>query len=208
MTAATMTPPAAKTASKPSAPTYQPYRWTIAEYRELGKTGLFHDMKTMLIDGEIYAMVMPAPPHDTALNLAQDILRRIFSTGHHVRNQQGFDIGTRNDPGPDLAVVPGTVRDYETRTPTTATIVVEVSDTTLQTDLTVKAELYATANVPEYWVIDLSNRQLVVFRDPKPLPKGLGATAYRTHFTVAENDSVAPLAAPNTPVTVADLLPR
>ena len=207
MTAAALTPPPATPIPNPSAPTYQPYRWTIAEYRELGKTGLFHDMKTMLIDGEIYAMVMPAPPHDTALNLAQDILRGIFSTGHHVRNQQGFDIGTRNDPGPDLAVVVGSVRDYAKKTPTTAILVVEVSDTTLHTDLTTKAELYATAGVPDYWVIDLNNRRLIVFRDPEPLPQGLGATAYRTRSTLYSADTVSPLAAPTAKVTVADLLP-
>lgn len=112
MSTATTLPPATASAPRRSAPTYQPYRWTIAEYRELGKTRLFHDMKTMLIDGEIYAMVMPAPPHDTALTLAAMYLATACPAGHDVRNQQGFDIGTRNDTDPDLAVVPGSVRDY------------------------------------------------------------------------------------------------
>lgn len=185
----------------------QPYRWTISEYRELYKTGLFNDKKTMLLDGVLYVMVMPNPPHDTALTLAFKYADSICPAGHYVRNQQGFDVGTRNDPGPDLAVVPGTVRDYANRTPTTAIWIVEVSDTTLRIDTTTKVELYATAQVPEYWVLDVANRRLIVHRDPEPQPVGLGANAYRTRVTFGPNDTVAPLAAPNNAVKVADLLP-
>jgi Uma2 family endonuclease len=208
--AGTTTPPPAATPAAHAAPPAsgpQPHRWTIAEYRELAKTGLFHDKKTMLLDGVLYVMVMPNPPHDTSLNLAYEFLRAAFPTGHHVRNQQGFDIGTHNDPGPDLAVVTGSIRDYASRTPTTAVMIVEVADTSLALDTTKKAEEYATARVPEYWVIDVTNRQLHVFRDPVPLPAGLGAIAYRTHQTFGPSDTLSPLAAPGASVTVADLLP-
>ena len=157
MTAATITPPPAQpvapaggaqpsTAHPSAGPT--PYRWTIAEYRDLYKTGLFYDKKTMLLDGVLYVMVMPNPSHDTALGLVEDWLRTVFTSGHHVRGQKGFDIGTANDPGPDVAVVPGSLRDYATRTPTTAVLIVEVADSSLTIDSTKKAELYATANVP------------------------------------------------------------
>jgi Uma2 family endonuclease len=85
--------------------------------------------------------------------------------------------------------------------------VVEVSDATLFYDTTTKAELYATANVPEYWVLDVANKQLHVFRDPVALPAGLGATAYATHLTLNPGDVVSPLAAPAATIAVADLLP-
>jgi Uma2 family endonuclease len=196
----TPTPPAP---AAPAGPT--PYRWTIAEYRELGKTGLFQGVKTMLIDGEIYTMPMPNPPHDTALGLVEEWLRTVFTSGHHVRTQKGFDIGARTDPGPDLVVVPGSIRDYATKTPTSAVLIVEVADTSLFIDTTKKAEWYATAGVPDYWVIDLENRRLLVFRDPHPIPDG--GAAYRTHLTFGPNDTVTPLAAPNVAVKVADLLP-
>jgi Uma2 family endonuclease len=185
----------------------KPYRFTIEAYRKLGATGLFHDMKTMLIDGEVLTMTLPNPPHDTVLNLTYEFLRAAFPSGYHVRNQQGFDIGAHNDPGPDLAVVIGSIRDYALRTPTTAVLVVEVADTSLFLDTTTKAELYATAGVPEYWVIDVENRKLLVFRDPVALPAGLGATAYRTRQTFGPTDSVSPLSASNANVKVADLLP-
>lgn len=185
-----------------------PYRWTISAYRELDRTGLFHDMKTMLLHGEFFAMGMPGPPHDFALTVTYEFLRAACPPDHYVRNQQGFDIGTDSDPGPDLAVVPGSFRDYATSAPTRAALIVEIANDSLFTDMTTKAELYATAGVPEYWVVDVEHRQLVVFRDPHPLPAGLGAVAYRTHTTLGPTDAVAPHFAPNASVLVSDLLPR
>ena len=208
MSAITMPPaPVPAQTPPPRAATPKPHRWTVREYRELARTGLFQDMKTMLLHGELYTMGMPKPPHDFALNAAYEFLRSFCPAGHHVRNQQGFDIGTDSDPGPDLAVVPGVIRDYATATPTTAILVVEVAHTTLAIDTTTKAELYATAGVPEYWVIDLEHRQLIAFRDPQPLPKGLGATAYKTHLTFGPGDTVSPLAAPQASIRVSELLP-
>jgi Uma2 family endonuclease len=185
----------------------QPFRWTIAEYRRLRDTGLFFDMKTMLIQGEILTMIMPSPQHDTSLTLAFQILLAICPTGYYVRNQQGLDVGTRNDPGPDLAIVRGSARDYNNHTPNTAAMVVEVADSSLFLDTTTKAELYATVGIPDYWVIDIYGKQLLVFRDPVPLPTGLGATAYRSHPKLGPSESIAPLIAPNANVLVSDLLP-
>jgi Uma2 family endonuclease len=202
MSTAVLTPPQIKTAAA-----WKPHRWTIGEYRELYKTGLFCDVKTMLVEGEIYVMPMPSPPHDASLSLADGFLRAWCPAGHYVRNQQGLDIGTRNDPGPDLAIVSGSIRDYTQSPPTTAIIVVEVAYSSLVMDTTIKAELYATASVPDYWVIDLENRQLHMFRDPVPLPAGLGATAYRNRETFGSTEMISPLAVPTATVKVADLLP-
>ena len=107
---------------------------------------------------------------------------------------------------PDLAVIAGKA-GYHGAHPTTAALVIEVSDATLATDMTEKAERYATAGIADYWVLDLNGRQLLVFRDPMPLPAGLGATAYKTHLTLSPGDSASPLAAPASTIRVADLLP-
>ena len=187
-------------------PALTPYRWTIAAYRKLAVTGLFNDMKTMLLHGELYTMAMPDPPHNLSLGLVADWLASAFGAGYHVRNQMAFDIGTHNDPGPDLAVVVGSRRDYANRQATEAVLIVEVADSSLFIDTTTKAELYATAGVADYWVLDLEQRQLVVFHDPQPLPKGLGATAYRTRLTLASTERVSPLAAPQASILVSELL--
>ena len=66
--------------------------------------------------------------------------------------------------------------------------------------------MYATAGIPEYWVLDLEGKQLHVFRDPQPLRAALEATAYATRLTYSPGDAVTPLHAA-TAVAVADLLP-
>lgn len=118
MSVATLLPPPTPAPSAAVGP--KPHRFTLAEYRKLALTGLFNDKKTMLLHGELYVMPMPDPAHDTALNLTNEYLRNAFPTDHHVRNQQSFDIGADNDPGPDLAVVRGSIRDYASHPPTTA----------------------------------------------------------------------------------------
>ena len=200
MSTAVATPPA-----HPGGP--RPHRWTVKQYRELGKTGLFADRKTMLIDGEILVTPMHDPPHNLSLGLAGDWLRSICPAGHHVRNQMAFDVGTESDPGPDLAAVPGSIRDYADRQATEAVLIIEVADSSLHLDTTRKVELYAAAKVPDYWVIDLKNRKLLVFRDPLPQPKGLGGEAYRTRLTLEPEQTISPLAAPDSVVRIADLLP-
>ena len=213
---APVSPPPAPAAAIPAAPPssaapavsgWTRFKWTVDEYRQLGRLDLFRGVRTVLIDGEIFTMPSPLPPHDDALTSTYEYLRAAFHPGHYVRVQQGFDVGTRYDPQPDLAVVPGNHKTYATRTPTTAVLVVEVAHTTLFDDTTTKAEAYAAAGVPDYWVVDVEGRRLIVYRKPAPLPEGLGATAYRSHEEYGPDDSVAPLAAPDKPVKVADLLP-
>jgi Uma2 family endonuclease len=103
-------------------------------------------------------------------------------------------------------VIPGSIKDY-TNHPTVAVLIVEVADTTLFYDTTTKAELYATAGVEDYWVLDLDGKKLEVFRDPVDLPAGLGASAYRTHFVLSATDTISPLAVPNSSVRVSEMLP-
>ena len=112
-------------------------------------------------------------------------------------------LGQHIDPEPDVAIVAGSPRDSKLH-PTTASLVIEVSDSTLQYDTTTKVDLYAAAAIPEYWVLDLNARALRVYRDPGP--DGAGNSTYRTQFTLTSADAVTPLAGAGS-IAVADLLP-
>jgi Uma2 family endonuclease len=85
--------------------------------------------------------------------------------------------------------------------------VVEVSESTLAFDRGEKASLYASASIPEYWVLNLVDRCLEVHRDPIPMPGQPYGYGYRTHTQYFANDTVAPLAAPSGTIKVIDLLP-
>jgi Uma2 family endonuclease len=173
----------------------------------MGDLAWFENRRAILLDGVILEQGPIDPPHAVALGLVLHALQSVFAAGWWVRVQSPLHFDTYNDPLPDFPVVSGQPRDYAGRLPTAAALVVEVSDTTLDTDVTEKAERYATAGIADYWVLDLNGGRRHVFRDPVPLPAGLGATAYRTRLTLGSSEAAVPLAAPNATVRVADQLP-
>jgi Uma2 family endonuclease len=83
--------------------------------------------------------------------------------------------------------------------PTTADLVVEVADFSLDFDTNQKRLIYAGAGIREYWVADSNGRRLLVYRDPR-------AGDYATQQALGPADVVSPLAAPAAAVRVADLL--
>jgi Uma2 family endonuclease len=209
MSAITTPPvPVGTTTPPPAQVGLQVLRWTVDQFHRVNATGVFEGRRPLLIRGILLEQGPMNPPHAIALELLVDVMRAAFATGWRVRSQLPLVLGLETDPFPDLALVSGTARGT-TAHPTSASLVVEISDTTLKLDMTEKVELYATAKVPEYWVLDLNARQLHVFRDPQPLPlpTELAAITYQIHDTLGPNDSVSPLAAPIASIRVADLLP-
>jgi Uma2 family endonuclease len=176
----------------------RPLRWTCAEFHQLGDMGLFEGRRPMLIDGVILEQGPMNPPHAITLGLVERAILTAFGTAWWLRHQSPLVLGQDLDPLPDLAVVPGQPRDY-TGHPTTADLVVEVSDTTLDFDTNEKRLLYARAGIRDYWVVDINGRRLLIYRDPQ-------AGDYATQQVLGPGDAVAALAAPASPVLVADLL--
>jgi Uma2 family endonuclease len=181
-------------------------RWTVDEFHQLSEQGWFNNGRAMLLDGEIIEMPGQNPPHSKVLNLCDYLLKSIFHPGHVVRIQQPLDLSLWTDPEPDIAVVPGSIRDFDSH-PTSAELVVEVPDSTLALDVGDKALLYAAGNIKDYWVVDVNGRQLIVFRDPvadASIPSGF---RYATKTVLDAPATISPLAAPQSLVRVADLLP-
>ena len=189
----TLLPPAL---AAPAVP--RPLRWTCAEFHRFGDMGVFEGRRAMLIDGVILEQGPMNPPHAITLGLVEEAIRTAFGTGWWLRHQSPLILGQDIDPEPDLAVVPGQPRDYAGH-PTTADLVVEVADSSLDFDTNDKRLLYARAGIPDYWVADINGRKLLAYRDPK-------AGDYATQQTLGPSDAVTPLAVAAA-VRVADLLP-
>jgi Uma2 family endonuclease len=185
-------------------------RWTREEYDDLVAQGvLTPDDKVELIEGEIIPRMPQNVPHRVAQSLAALALRRVFADGYYVAEAAPFAAGDDSEPEPDLAVIPGQPRDLM-RTgqhPSRAVLVVEISDTTLAFDRRRKARLYARAGIPEYWIDNLRDRVLEVYRDPDTDPHNPADARYLTHFVRREGETISPLAAPDSEIAVADLLP-
>jgi Uma2 family endonuclease len=184
-----------------------PRRFTREEYYQMNDLGWFIGQRVQLIGGEI--IVMPAfnPPHPAATKLAEKTLEAAFGPGFHARVQAPLTLPDDSEPEPDVAIVPGQVRDYLNSHPTIAPLVVEVSDKTLRLDRNTKGSLYASAGLQEYWIINLVDHQLEVYRRPIPDAKEPHGFVYDDVTFLGRADFVTPLALPGTRIAVADLLP-
>lgn len=183
-------------------------RWTREEYYRMAGAGVFAPGERVeLIEGEIINMTPQDSPHAAAGWLVDSALGRAFPPEYHVRSQRPLILGPDSEPEPDAAVVRGAARDYVHSHPTTAVLVVEISLTTLAFDRGRKAALYAKAGIPEYWIVNLADRALEVYRDPGPLPDNPTEHGYRSIQRLGPAETVTPLAAPSATIRVADLLP-
>jgi Uma2 family endonuclease len=201
----------AKTAPKPecvcSLALPQRRLWTRAEFERIADAGVFGPEERLeLIEGEIIVKVTQNSPHTTSMNLTAEALRPIL-TGLYIRIQQPLNIGAASQPEPDIAFVEGSIRDYAQAHPTTAVLIVEISDSTLAYDRRTKAGLYARAGVGEYWIVNLVDRTLEVHRQPAPMSERPLGHYYRSVVQYTAEETVSPLAAPEHTVTVAALLP-
>jgi Uma2 family endonuclease len=184
--------------------------WSRDEFERAGELGLFGPEERLeLIGGEVVRKMTPQKtPHATSIRLAEEVLRRVAGPGFDVRVQLPLALGTHSEPEPDIAVVVGSPRDYEVEHPTTAALVVEVSDTTLTFDRTTKASLYASAGVPEYWIVNLRDHALEVLREPATMADQPFGHHYRSVTRYTESHAMTTLLAQDRPVKVDDLLPR
>jgi Uma2 family endonuclease len=185
------------------APPSEPTCLTVERYLGLLEAGvLLEDDRVELLAGVIVAMTPSNPPHDTGVTRATYALVRAVADQAVVRTQCSLILGRYSLPEPDVAVVAGSLDDYETRHPETALLVVEVADSSLQQDRLTKSAIYAAAAIPEYWIVNLRGRVLEVMRDPDP-----ARARYREVRTPRGDERVELVALPGVFVAVADLLP-
>jgi Uma2 family endonuclease len=184
----------------------RPRRWTKEEYYRLGELGFFHGQRVELIEGIIMVLSPQGPTHWSATERVRARLERAFGPGFLVRLQGPIDLGAPSEPEPDIAVVVGSVEDYTDAHPTTALLIVEVSDSSLSYDRNRKASLYARAGIRDYWIVNLVDRQLEVYRDPVPDPAHHYGHRYGSRTDLVPPATIAPLALPSQALPVADLI--
>lgn len=181
------------------------YKWTVDEYYKLGDLGFFDGKRVELIRGEIHEMAPMRTPHATAVRRLLEKLARIFKVGFVIDSQLPLGLSATNEPEPDIAVISGDIRDFADTHPKSAMLVVEVSDSTLAFDRIAKAALYAEFGIEEYWIVNIKERQLEVYR--KPSKKSAKEFYYAEQTIYRQDQSVATLAKPKSKIKVADILP-
>ncbi len=146
--------------------------------------------------------------HYTAIGLVEDALRAAFGPGWLVRTQGPIALDDDSEPEPDVAVIRGTRRDYGREHPSRAALVVEVAESNLSLDREHKGSLYARAAVADYWILNLMERVLEVYRQPIEDPTTPFGWRYAPAKVLPPGSSVSPLAAPAARIPVSDLLPE
>lgn len=183
----------------------QTRRWTRKEYDRLAEAGILDPSeRVQLIEGDIVTMTPQNSLHAASIGKTQRVLERLYGSNVWVRVQMPLIIDPDSEPEPDLAVVPGAPTDYVHEHPHTALLVVEVSDTTLTLDRDRKRTIYARAGIPEYWIVNLSDHCLEVYRDPVASPGQPGS--YRSSQTLSPSEHLSPLGI-SASIAVVDMLP-
>ncbi|WP_367155370.1 Uma2 family endonuclease [Methylomonas sp. HYX-M1] len=174
----------------------------IAEWHRMGEAGIFPPEARMeLIEGEILHMAPIGFNHAGHVDRLNRIFSRLWDRGIVVRIQGPIRLGDLSEPEPDVLLLKPDTDFYTTRHPTAADVllIIEVSDSTLCFDREQKRRLYATHLIPEYWIVNLVDNCLEVYRQPE-------SGDYREQSTLSKDDAINPVSLPEIQVRAADIL--
>jgi Uma2 family endonuclease len=175
-------------------------KWTTEDYHRMIDAGVLEGRQVELLNGEIVDMPPEGTPHAHLSDEAADYLRELLRGRAKVRDAKPITLSNRSEPQPDIAIVQPLGDEYFEHHPYPENVfwLIEFSDSSLSKDLEIKSKVYAEAGIPEYWVINLKPRKLVVFRSPTP-------EGYEFKQTLSDGE-IAPLAFPEVQISVQRLL--
>lgn len=190
------------------APPLPLWRMTRVRYDRLVHAGIFGpEDRVELLDGLLVAREPQGGRHATAVFLVRDSLDKVFGGAYYVREEKPIALDDQSEPEPDVVVVPGQPRDYRDAHPAQPVLIVEVADTSLALDRVRKGGLYARAGVADYWVLNLIDEVLEVYREPVRAASARYGWKYGSVSLLRRDALVTPLAAPSARISVAALLP-
>ena len=178
-------------------------KWTVKEYHKLGEMGFFHpEERVELLSGNIIKMSAKGTAHTSALGRTDRLLQNLFENLAWVRLQDPIALDDNSEPEPDIAVVRIDPFDYATHHPTPSEVylIIEVADSSLTFDREIKAKAYARSGITDYWVLNVNERQLHVFREP-------AVDGYQSELILGENGSISPLQFPAVNIAIQAMLP-
>jgi Uma2 family endonuclease len=182
-------------------------KWKRVEYDRLIECGFFQPGEPIeLVGGQLIVAEPQGSRHFTAIRAVEEALRAAFGVGWDVRTQAPVALDEESEPEPDVAVVQGSFRDYVSGHPSRPVLVVEVSESSLAFDRAQKGSLYARADLADYWIANLVDRVLEVYREPVRDPDASFGSRYRQVVAHGRETSVAALASPHALIHVADLI--
>jgi Uma2 family endonuclease len=174
--------------------------FTVDELYRMDEVGLFRNQTIELVYGEIFLM-SKGRRHQSRVDRATDVLMDAFGRVALLRVQGPLLIDSYNLPEPDIQLVRRRSDYYDSEHPGPKDIflLLEISDSSLAHDRDVKLALYAISGVSEYWIEDIQQDAILVFRDPS-------GDTYKTQLTFRRGESLSALAFAGIQLRVEDFL--
>ena len=141
--------------------------FTVDEYYQMAEIGILKsDVRYELIEGEIITM---SPIKSLHASITDDVFAELNHELYQkaiIRSQNPIHIDKYNEPEPDITIVKYQKHKYRSQHPQPEDIyfLIEVSDSTLHKDRTIKRALYAKAGIPEYWIVNIPDEQIEVYQ--------------------------------------------
>ena len=174
-------------------------RWTLADYHQMIESGFLQNRHVELLEGLIVEMAPEGPGHAYSLTLLDRLLDRAAQDRYQVREAKPISLPTiDSQPEPDIALVREKSYRKGHPSPEDIFLVVEFSDSSLAKDTETKRLVYAKAGIEEYWIVNLRDRLIVVYRQPQ-------AGDYTVQAEVSTGD-LSPVAFPDVTFSVRWLL--
>ncbi|MGH9940770.1 MAG: Uma2 family endonuclease [Pyrinomonadaceae bacterium] len=141
---------------------------TADEYQRMGEAGIFRpDERLELLEGEIYKMSPVGPLHASTVKILSGLLNRLFAGRLIVSTQDPIRLDDFSEPQPDVALLLWRDDHYRHAHPTPADVllVIEVADSTVESDRAYKVPLYAKAGIPEVWLVNLPDGLIELYAE-------------------------------------------
>jgi len=169
-----------------------------SEYDQMIGLGLFQDERVELLRGVLVKMSPQHAAHASTVQKLTQLLASRLQGRFILRIQSPLALLDDSEPEPDVAVVP--LGDYDAAHPTTALLVIDVSDSTLKKDRG-KASMYASAGIGEYWIVNIAARTVELYSSPE-------GDRYAEARTLRPGDALRPAALGDVTIAVAEILPK
>jgi Uma2 family endonuclease len=178
-----------------------PKRWTKREYNQAAERGLFRGMHVYLYRGELIEMASMGALHVQAVKRLTYWLIENFRPEFEVRMQGPFELVDESEPEPDGGVFTKQ-QDARRPHPNAAELLIEVSDSSIELDREMGFD-YAAAGVPDYWIINVRDREIEVYRQPVADRASVTGFRYAERKVFGVGQPVSPLARPEVSVSIA-----
>jgi len=175
-------------------------KWTVNDYHRMIEAGILQGRQVELLAGVVVDMSPETPIHYNTAKRSSRRLQKLFEDLADVRFNGPITLPNDSEPEPDVAIVrlPESLYDDRHPGPEDIFLVIEFAKSSLKKDTEEKPLIYSAAGIPDYWVVNLSKRELTVFRDP--FEQG-----YRTKFSQTSG-AIAPVAFPALQISLGQLL--